>query len=346
MKKKTQFRLIQFRWLFLVDLGLLIGGVMAFGSVASRWFHLDRGNAIFMLGMVPAMMIVVGLSTAIIMKILRKKMGILLDGIQAVADGNLSIQLSSKGAGEYESIYENFNRMVREMERTKSEMDNFVNEFSHEFKTPITSIYGFSQLLLETGDGIESPERMKYLQVIADESLRLSDLSQKTLLLSKVEACEIITDKENYSLDEQLKHCTILLLPDMEKKKIHIEMDVPQIFYYGNTELLSHVWINLLGNAVKFTPENGEIEVQARESSGQITVEIADNGAGMDEETVAHVFDKYYQSQDGHKKGGNGIGLAIAHRIVTLCGGTIEVKSQLGSGSVFLVTLPKHHSYK
>lgn len=70
-------------------------------------------------------------------------------------------------------------------------------------------------------------------------------------------------------------------------------------------------------------------------------VEIADNGAGMDEETAAHVFDKYYQSQDGRKKGGNGIGLAIAHRIITLCGGTIEVKSQLGSGSVFQVTLPK-----
>lgn len=341
MKKKSQFRLLQFRWLFLVDLGLVIGGVMAFDSVASRWFHMDRENAIFMLGMIPAMMIVVGLSTCIIMKVLRKKMGILLDGIQAVADGNLSVQLSAKGAGEYESIYESFNRMVRELERTKSEMDNFVNEFSHEFKTPITSIYGFSQLLLETGEGIESPERMKYLQVIADESLRLSDLSQKTLLLSKVEACEIITDKENYSLDEQLKHCAILLLPDMEKKRIHIEMDVPEISHYGNTELLSHVWINLLGNAVKFTPENGEIEIKAREHPEQIAVEIADNGPGMDEETASHVFDKYYQSPDGHKKGGNGSGLAIAHRIITLCGGAIEVKSRLGSGSVFRVTLPK-----
>lgn len=166
MKKRSQFRLLQFRWLFLIDLGLVIGGVMAFGTVASKWFHMDRGNAIFMLGMVPAMMIVVGLSTAIITKVLRKKMGILLDGIQAVADGDLSVQLSAKGSGEYKSIYESFNRMVRELEKTKSEMDNFVNEFSHEFKTPITSIYGFSQLLLETGEGIESPERMKYLQTV------------------------------------------------------------------------------------------------------------------------------------------------------------------------------------
>lgn len=342
MKKKSQFRLIQFRWLFLVDSVLVIGGVMAFGAVAFQWFHMDRENSIFMLGMVPAMIIVVGLSTAIIMKALRKKMGTLLDGIQKVADGDLSVQLPTSGAGEYESIYENFNRMVRELESTKSEMENFVNEFSHEFKTPITSIYGFSQLLLETGEGVESPERMKYLQVIADESLRLSDLSKKTLLLSKVEACEIITDKERYSLDEQLKHCAILLLPHIEKKKINIEMDVSDaIIYYGNAELLSHVWINLLSNAIKFTPENGEIAVHARETAGQIDVEIADNGPGMDEETIAHVFDKYYQSQDGRKKGGNGIGLAIAHRIVTLCGGTIEAESQPGSGSIFRVSLPK-----
>ena len=341
MKKKTQFRLLQFRWLFLVDLGLVVGGVMAFGSVASRWFHMDRGNAIFMLGMIPAMMIVVGLSTAIIMKVLRKKWESCWMEYRRLRMVICLYSCRQRALESMKAFMRISTAWYGNWKKTKSEMDNFVNEFSHEFKTPITSIYGFSQFLLETGEGIESPERMKYLQVIADESLRLSDLSQKTLLLSKVEACEIITDKENYSLDEQLKHCTIILLPDMEKKKIHIDMDVPEISYYGNAELLSHVWINLLGNAVKFTPENGEIEIKARESAEQIRVEIADNGLGMDDETTAHVFDRYYQSPDGHKKGGNGIGLAIAQRIIVLCGGTIEVKSQLGSGSVFRVTLPK-----
>lgn len=341
MKKKTKFHLVQFQWLLLVDVLLVIGGVLSFGAVARFGLQMDESNALYMLGMIPSMWIIVSLCTWIILRAIRKRMGILLDGLQSVSNGDLSVQLDTNGVGEYEAIYESFNRMVSELKNTKEEMDNFVNEFSHEFKTPITSIYGFSQLLLETGDGIESPERMQYLQVIANESLRLSELSQKTLFLAKVEACEIITDKEQYSLSEQLKRCAILLLPQMDKKKIVLEMDVPDLDYYGNPELLEHVWINLLGNAVKFTPENGEITIQAKVKPDQIEVQIADNGPGMEEETLSHIFDKYYQSQDGRKKGGNGIGLAIAHRIVTLSGGTITAESHPGSGSTFRVTLPQ-----
>lgn len=340
MKKKTKFHLIQFQWLLLVDVLLVIGGVLSFGAVARFGLQMDESNALYMLGMIPCMWMIVSLCTWIILRAIRKKMGILLDGLQSVSGGDLSVQLDTKGAGEYEAIYQNFNRMVSELKNTKEEMDNFVNEFSHEFKTPITSIYGFSQLLLETGDGIESPERMQYLQVIADESLRLSELSQKTLLLARVEACEIITDKEQYSLSEQLKHCAILLLPQMDKKKITLDMNVPDINYYGNPELVEHVWINLLGNAVKFTPENGEIIIQAKATPDQIKVQIADNGPGMEEDTLSRIFDKYYQSQDGRKKGGNGIGLAISHRIITLSGGTITAESHPGSGSIFRVTLP------
>ena len=340
MKKKTKFHLLQFQWLLLVDVILVVGGVLSFGAVARFGFQMNESNALYMLGMIPSMWIVVSLCTWIILRAIRKRMGILLDGIQSVSNGDLSVQLDTNGAGEYEAIYRSFNRMVSELKNTKEEMDNFVNEFSHEFKTPITSIYGFSRLLLETGEEIESPERMQYLQVIADESLRLSELSQKTLLLARVEACEIITDKEHYSLSEQLKHCAILLLPQMDKKKITLEMNVPDIYYYGNQELLEHVWINLLGNAVKFTPEHGRIIIQAKVTPEQMEVQIVDSGPGMEEEILSHIFEKYYQSQDGRKKGGNGIGLAIAHRIVTLSGGTITAESHPGKGSIFRVAFP------
>lgn len=339
-KEKSQFRLIQFRWLFLVDSIVVVGAVMSFGMVARYGLGMNENNALLMLAVIPPMAITAGWTTAITLHSVRRKMNALLNGIQMVADGNLDVQLAPRGAEEYSIIYEKFNLMVKELKETKKEMEQFTNDFSHEFKTPITSVQGFAQYLIETGEGIESTERMQYLKIIADEAQRLSELSQKTLMLSKVEACQIITDKEYFDLGEQVKRCTILLLPQIEKKKINLELDLPEISYYGNPELLEQVWLNLLNNAMKFTPENGEISLAAGYENGYCFVSISDNGAGMDRETAAHIFEKYYQGNAGRAKGGNGIGLSIVHRIVTLCGGHVEVTSSPGAGSVFKVVLP------
>lgn len=340
IKGKTLFRLIDFRWLLLVDSIVVVGAVMSFGVVARYGLGMDADNALLMLAVIPPMAIATGVSTGVTLHFIRKRMSTLLNGIRSVANGDLDFQLETKGTEEYQVIYENFNRMVKELKRTKEEMEQFINEFSHEFKTPITSIRGFAQYLVNTGKGIETPERMQYLKVIADESTRLSELSQNTLLLSKVEACQIVADKEQFDLSEQIKRSTILLLPQIEKKKINLELDVPDISYYGNMELLEQVWLNLLNNAIKFTPENGEISIDAGYEGNNIFIQFSDNGIGMDNETVSHIFEKYYQGSTGHSKGGNGIGLSIVYRIVSLCDGHIEVFSSPGSGSSFKVTLP------
>ena len=342
MKKKTEkFKLVQFRWLLVVDAIVIIAAVMSFGMVAIPAFHMDKGNAIFMLCMIPPMTIAVILSTTVTLHSIRKRMSTLLNGIKAVADGDLDVRLDSGGAQEYAEIYNSFNRMAEELKKTKQEMQNFVNEFSHEFKTPITSISGFAQLLIDTGKNIESLERMQYLKVIFDESLRLSALSQNTLLLSKVEACEIITEKEDYNLSEQLKRCAILLLPKIEQKKIELELDVGEIIYRGNAELMEQVWINLLNNAIRFTPENGDITVSAVKVENGIQIGFIDSGIGIDEDTISHIFEKYYQHDTVSAVHGNGIGLSIVHRIIKLCGGQIKVESSPGIGSTFIITLPQ-----
>ncbi len=339
-KNQSRFQLIQFRWLLLVDTIVVIGAVMSFGFVGRYGLGMDEDNALLMLAVIPPMAIATGLTTAITLHSLRKKLDVLLNGILEVANGNLDVHLKTEGAEEYRTIYENFNLMVKELKATKVEMEQFTNDFSHEFKTPITSIRGFAQYLMDTGEGIENPERMKYLQVIADEALRLSELSQNTLMLSKVEACQIITDKEIFDLSEQIKRCTILLLPQIEKKQINLELDLEDISYYGSPELLEQVWLNLLNNAIKFTPENGEISLTAKCQGETICVCISDSGIGMDQETASHIFEKYYQGGTGRAKGGNGIGLSIVHRIVTLCGGSIDVISSPDEGSSFHVFLP------
>ena len=340
MERKRRLHLWHFKWLILVDCMLVVGAVMSFGTIATMFLDMGEDRAIIMLCVIPPMVLVVAVSTRITIRAVKRRMDELLDGIQRVADGELDVELNERRAGEYQTVYAGFNQMVKELKTTKEEMQNFVNEFSHEFKTPITSISGFAEYLAGTGEGIETEERMKYLQVIRDESLRLAELSQNTLLLSKVEACQIIVEKERFDLGEQIKNCAILSLPQMEEKKIELEVEVPELFYYGNEELMEQVWINLLNNAMKFTPEHGAISIRADKLPEEICVEIEDNGVGMDSETVKHIFEKHYQNDTIHSVRGNGIGLSIVVRIITLCNGRVEVDSRVGEGSTFKVYLP------
>lgn len=339
-KQDEVFKLVQFRWVLIADAIVVVGAVMAYGLIATYWLGMTRDNALSMLAIIPLMIIAVGLGTVLTLRSVRRKMGDLLIGIKEVSAGNLEVRLDSSRAEEYAPIYDGFNRMTSELRNTKAEMQNFVNDFSHEFKTPITSISGFAQYLIDTGDGIESPERIQYLQIIADESLRLSTLSHNMLLLSKVEACEIITEKEAYNVSEQIKRCVILLLPKIEQKKIELELDVDDIYYVGNAELIEQVWINLLSNAIKFTPEHGEIKISAKCTSDQLTLKFSDSGVGMDEETAARIFEKYYQHDTTSAVRGNGIGLSIVLRIISLCGGKIGVESTPQEGSTFIIELP------
>ena len=131
-----------------------------------------------------------------------------------------------------------------------------------------------------------------------------------------------------------------MFLPQMEKK--HITLDIAEDFdfsYYGNVELMEQIWINLLNNAIKFTQIGGEIFIFAKQYNDQLIIFIKDNGIGMDKDTSSHIFEKYYQNDTANIVKGNGIGLAVVKRIVELCGGSIEVDSTLGSGSLFSVIL-------
>ena len=217
--------------------------------------------------------------------------------------------------------------------------EDFINSFSHEFKTPITAVSGFAELLQEPG--LTEEERSQYLQIIAEEAHRLANLANSTLLMSRLESQHSIPEKEPFPLDEQIKRCTILLSSAWEKKRIAFSADLEPVSYVGNEELMRHVWLNLLNNAIKFTPEGGEVSVTLQCSPEQIQVRISDTGIGMSPEMMTHIFDQYYQGEPNHTEKGLGLGLSIVHRIVELCGGQILVDSIPDQGSVFTVLLPR-----
>ncbi|MCR5742869.1 MAG: HAMP domain-containing histidine kinase [Lachnospiraceae bacterium] len=340
MEKRIRIR--GFIWVYIIGIIVAIAGVMGFGALGTLYFDFDDRSAMIMLAMIPIMAVTYALAMRPVIKSIRGRMEKLADGMYEVSNGNLGYRIETSGAGEYKELYKTFNNMTSELQKTRDEMENFTNEFAHEFKTPITAISGFADVLMEAGDSLTPEERSEYLQMISEESHRLLNLSQNTLLLTKLEAMQIVIEKENYDLAEQIRYCLILLGMSIDKKHIEIDMDEDLVLpYYGNQEIMQHVWVNLLNNAVKFTPENGTIRVWGSRTDDGVEVRITDTGIGMDAKTMEKIFDKYYQNDPVSINKGSGIGLSIVKRIVTLCGGEIAVKSEPGSGSTFTVRLPK-----
>lgn len=261
------------------------------------------------------------------------------EAAKKVAKGNFSVSINENFiAEEIHTMAHNFNIMTRELANTEVFRSDFINNVSHEFKTPLSAIEGYATLL--QSQNITEERRQVYISKIIYNTKRLSNLTENILQLSRLESQEIPIAKNNYSLDEQIRETILLFQQDWDNKKIDLDIELETVIYNGNPELLGQVWQNLLENAIKFTEPNGIIEVHMYSEKNNITVTVSDNGPGMDEQTKQRVFEKFYQGNTSHSTEGNGLGLTLVKRIVELHNGEITVSSQLGNGTEFTVKLP------
>ena len=237
-----------------------------------------------------------------------------------------------------EELTDSFNTMAEELEGTEMLRSDFINNFSHEFKTPIVSIAGFAKLL-RYGD-LAPEERDEYLGIIEDESMRLSDMATNVLNMTKVESQTILTDVTRFNLSEQLRRCVLLLEDKWTRKALDMNLDVGECMVSGNEELLRQVWVNLLDNAVKFSPDGGTVELSAREDGGAVMVRVANTGSEIPADKLDHIWSKFYQADESHAAQGNGLGLSIVKSVVELHGGTVGAESH-DDYTVFTVTLPE-----
>lgn len=263
----------------------------------------------------------------------------LISATNEVANGNFDVRVNLNGPEEVRELADSFNTMAQELGSIETLRTDFINNFSHEFKTPIVSILGFAKLLKK--GALDKEDYNEYVDIIISESQRLSNLSMSVLNLSKIENQKIVSEKSNFSLDEQIRHTILLLEPKWSKKEITINIKMDSVIIYSSEELLQQMWINLVDNAIKFTEEGGEINITLMDLDDSVVYKISDNGCGMSEETKVRLFDKFYQGDKSHSEEGNGLGLALVKRIIELCNGNIKVKSQLGMGTTFTVTIPK-----
>ncbi len=255
-----------------------------------------------------------------------------------VSKGNFDIRLETKSPfREIREMYANFNLMTKELGATEILQTDFVSNVSHEFKTPINAIEGYATLLQCNPDCCD--EERNYTEKILFNTRRLSTLVGNILLLSKVDNKAIQSNVKKYRLDEQVRQSVMSLEREWDEKDIELDIDLEEIDYEGNESLMFHVWNNLIANAIKFNPREGLLKIKMFRENENIICTVEDSGSGIKEESIKHIFDRFYQSDSSHKEEGNGLGLALVKNILTLHGGKVFAENRPEGGAKFTVIL-------
>ena len=270
-----------------------------------------------------------------------KPIRIVSDAINRVAQGDFSVQIdSSKFKNEMKNLANDLNKMITELNSIEVMHSDFVSNVSHEFRAPLSSIQGYVTLL--SNPTLDTEQRNEYFTKLSESVRQLSGLVDNVLKLSRLESQNIVSETKLFSLDEQLRQAVLMFEQQWSQKKIWLDLNLPECEYNGNEELLNQIWVNLIGNAIKFTDENGEIGISIDNTQKDfVIVTIADNGVGMSGDVKTHIFEKFYQGDTSRKAEGNGLGLALVKTVSDLTNSTITVESELGKGSKFIVRLPK-----
>ena len=262
--------------------------------------------------------------------------------VNKLAGGDYGARLKYRGSisntAAFGPVVESMNKLAEELQNTEILRSDFINNFSHEFKTPIVSITGFAKLLRR--GKLTEAQREEYLAIIEEESLRLSVMATSVLKLTKIENQNILTDITHFNLSEQIRSSVLLFEERWVKKQLELDIDFEEYEITACEEMLKEVWINLLDNAVKYTPDGGKITVRLRRDGDKLVAAISNTGSTIDKETANKIWNKFYQCDKSHSSVGNGIGLAIVKKVTELHGGSVSLVSENGV-TTFTVALPQ-----
>ena len=326
---------------------LLVGGVVlisnsfAFGvSMLLQWLVPDISKIPLIAQLAVLSLVAALVATRLLSKLFFDPIKDLRDGMQRVADGDFSVELETKSSSiEMQELFAGFNMMTQELNSTEILQSDFVSNVSHEFKTPINAIEGYTTLL----QGCEklNGDQQEYVEKILFNTKRLSSLVSNILLLSKIENQAIQSQRQEFCLDEQIREAILELESEWIKKNIEFDVELDSVIHFGNENMLRHVWANLIGNAIKFSPNGGEVIIRLKEENGKIFFTVDDRGAGLSGTAQKHIFDKFYQGDTSHKSEGNGLGLALVKRILTIENGEVFAENLPECGCRFTVVINK-----
>ncbi|MBE7075747.1 MAG: HAMP domain-containing protein [Clostridiales bacterium] len=294
---------------------------------------------IFALSILLIISVVIGAVVSfLVAKNITKPFNEIKDAINEISKGNFDVKIKPVKSHFCNEMIANFNKMALELKSIETLKADFVSNVSHEFKTPLSVVQSYSKILRRKD--LDEATRKKYETVLDNNIQKLTNLTNNILNLTKIENQQILIDKTEYSLDEQIRQSILFLEPKWKSKEIEFDLNLRKTTYYGSKSLMEQVWQNLIENAIKFSNNKGKISISlTTEENGKIVAQISDDGIGMNEETLKHIFEKFYQGDTSHSSAGNGLGLALVKKIIAVCDGKISVTSKEGEGSTFTITL-------
>lgn len=265
------------------------------------------------------------------------------EAARAVASGDYRHKLKPEGPDEVRSVAVAFNEMVQRVQAGQQAMRDFVANVSHELKTPLTSIQGFAQAIIE--EAASDPAARRHAAgVIFDESDRLRRLVEDLLDLARFDAGQVRFEREPVDLGAVLRAVIERFGPRAREKGVRLEDQIPPLpTLVGDGDRLAQVFTNLIDNAMEHSPPGGAVEVRGEHQDGWITVHVDDSGPGIPAEELTRVFERFYQLDKSRRRGegrGSGLGLAISREVVQAHGGRLLAQSTMGKGSRFSVQLP------
>ena len=337
--KKLFRKLFSLNFYFtLFTIGEIIISLVVASLIASA-VGIDIVNSPFTNFLICAVCVDAGLAI-LINSFFLKPIGKLCESMKKVSGGDFSIRLNENSKiKEIGELNRSFNAMTEELGQTEVLQSDFVSNVSHEIKTPLNAIEGYATLLQDP-DCTED-EKKRYTEKILFNTRRLSDLVGNVLILSKLESGAVDINESSYRLDEQIRESLMLLESKWVEKDIEFDVDLDEIVITADKNLLYHVWNNLIGNAVKFSPLGGLITLMLEDTAEGIRFSVSDSGPGIGENAKKHIFDKFYQEDSSHKQEGNGLGLSLVKRIIDMSDGELEVENLPDAGCKFTVTLKK-----
>ncbi|MDF2722605.1 MAG: hypothetical protein K0Q59_2280 [Paenibacillus sp.] len=309
--------------------------VSSFAPTTPKRFELFESSNLWLIFMISTFLI------AIAAVYLVRPLKQITEATRSIAGGNFNVKLNIRQRDELGVLAESITHMAEELKKTERMRQEFVSNVSHDIQTPLTSIRGFSKLLQQPH--VNGEDRQTYLKLIESESERLSRLSENLLKLASLDSEHHPYHPQPIMLDEQLRRCVVACEPLWSGKRLELELDLPPVQIVADEDSLNQVWMNLLHNAIKFTPSGGKIGIRLTTDERQVIVAVSDTGIGIAPEEQPHIFRRFYKTDASRQSGdgsGNGLGLAIVKKIVDMHGGSIVISSQKNEGAIFVVYLP------
>ncbi len=337
-----KYNLFFFQTTGIVFASQLVSLVLFYGmnilGMQLEFFNLEETPPILTFSILLIISSVVGVGISFLLaKILTTPLKKLQKASEEISKGNFDVAIEPSKNPVLNDLIEDFNKMARELKSIETLKSDFISNVSHEFKTPLAVIQSYSKALRRKD--LDDETRKKYEKVLDNNIKKLTNLTSNILNLSKIENQQMVIDKTNFLLDEQIRQSILTLEPEWSAKNIEFDLNLTKTVYNGSKELMSQVWQNLIGNAIKFSHDGGKIYISIKKERGKIIVTITDAGIGMSEETLNHMYEKFFQGDNSRTSVGNGLGLSLVSRIIAISEGEISATSKLGEGTTFTVTL-------